>query len=60
MKLAIAAAIAALCHGRFASCADTPADGRRSTRRRTRPVKFIAAHAVWNCAGTTCVGFHRA
>jgi hypothetical protein len=53
MKLAIATAIAALslagsalADTRLTATLDSPGGA---------PAKFIAAHAVWNCAGATCV-----
>jgi hypothetical protein len=53
MKLALATAFAALslagtafADTRLTATLDTPTSA---------PAKFIAAHAVWNCAGSTCV-----
>ena len=53
MKLAIAAAFAALSMAGSA-LADTRLTATLDTPTAA-PAKFIAAHAVWNCAGTTCV-----
>ncbi|HXU99454.1 MAG TPA: hypothetical protein VG166_03040 [Caulobacteraceae bacterium] len=53
MKIAIAAAFAALslagsafADARLTATLDSP---------QGAPAKFIAAHAVWNCEGATCV-----
>jgi hypothetical protein len=51
MKLAIAAAFAA-CSLAGAAFADTTLTATLATPQTAH---FIAAHAVWNCAGTTCV-----
>jgi hypothetical protein len=53
MKFAIAAAFAALSLAGSA-LADTRLTATLDTPTAA-PAKFIAAHAVWNCAGTTCV-----
>jgi len=53
MKIAIAAAFAALSMAGSA-LADTSLKATLDTPQNA-PVKFIAAHAVWNCAGSTCV-----
>ena len=52
MKLAIAAAIAAISMAGSAF-ADTTLTATLASPGA--PAKFIAAHAVWNCQGSTCV-----
>lgn len=55
MKLHLATACAALA---LSMAGSAFADGRVTAgleAAQTTPAKFIAAHAVWNCAGTSCV-----
>jgi hypothetical protein len=52
MKLALATCIAALSLAGSA-LADTRLTATLDTPQNA-PAKFIAAHAVWNCAGVTC------
>ncbi len=53
MKFAIAAALAA-CSLAGSAFADTTVTATLDTPQSAN-AKFIAAHAVWNCAGATCV-----
>lgn len=52
MKFAIAAALAAFSLA-GAAAADTTITATLA-KPQTAPTQFIAAHAVWNCAGSEC------